>query len=99
MKIRLILFGLAASAALCAVAGTARGQIFETNLNGGVNGAGTVGEYNATTGATVNASLVSGLTDPIGIALSGGNLFVDNDGTIGEYNATTRKEKLCPNPP
>ena len=98
MKIRLILFGLVASAALSAMPGTARGQIFETNFNP-FSGAATVGEYNATTGATVNASLVSGLTDPIGIALSGGNLFVDNDGTIGGYNATTRKGKLCPNPP
>ena len=76
-----------AVAAFWAMPGTARGQIFETN--GGNN---TIGEYNATTGATVNASLVSaGLNGPAGIAVSGGNLFVanENTGTIGEYNATT----------
>ena len=52
---------------------------------------GTIGEYNATTGTTVNASVVSGLSDPAGIAVSGANLFVANlgNGTIGEYNATT----------
>src|SRR5438132_1544122 len=50
-----------------------------------------IGEYNATTGATINPSLVSGLNDPVGIALYGGNLFVVNNqtGTIGEYNVTT----------
>src|SRR6266446_1636064 len=62
------------------------GQIFVTNSDGN-----TIGEYNATSGATINSSLVSGLSDPVGIVLSGGNLFVANfnDGTIGEYNATT----------
>ena len=54
-------------------------------------GSGAIGEYNATTGATVNASLVSGLNGPFGIAVSGQNLWVANTGgsTIGEYNATT----------
>src|SRR4029450_11508444 len=52
----------------------------------------TIGEYNATTGATINSSFISsGLNDPRGIALSGGDLFVTNavGNTIGEYNATT----------
>jgi hypothetical protein len=51
----------------------------------------TIGEYDATSGATVNADLVSGLDYPFGIAAYGGNLFVGGfyDGTIGEYNATT----------
>ncbi|HUA65397.1 MAG TPA: hypothetical protein VME24_06090 [Alphaproteobacteria bacterium] len=48
----------------------------------------TVGEY-TTAGATVNASLISGLNLPTGIAISGnGLLFVANSGdggTIGEY--------------
>ena len=61
-------------------------NLFVTNFNGN-----TIGEYNATTGAPVNASLVSGLSNPQGIAVSGGNLWVTNpsSGTIGEYNATT----------
>jgi hypothetical protein len=55
--------------------------IFLTNY---VNG--TVGEY-TTSGATVNASLISGLGGLSGIAVSGSNLFVANNllGTIGEY--------------
>ena len=48
---------------------------------------GTIGEYNATTGATVDADLVSGLDGPGGIAVFGGHLFVTSfrTGTIGEY--------------
>ena len=87
MNIRLLLSCCAASAALCGIAGTAKAQIFVTNL---VNN--TIGEYNATTGATINSSFIfSGLNSPQGIAISGGNLFVTNflNSTIGEYNATT----------
>ena len=53
-------------------------------------GNGKIGKY-TTSGATVNATLVSGLISPIDIAVSGGNLFVTDSvtGTIGEYNATT----------
>ncbi len=42
-------------------------------------------------GASVNASLVTGLSGPIGIAVSGNDLFVTNgnNGTIGEYDANT----------
>ncbi len=63
---------------------TARGgNIYVTaNVAGG-----TIGEYNATTGAVVNAALVSGLNVPTGIAVFGSDLFVanQNSGTIGEY--------------
>src|SRR5947199_129198 len=87
-NIRLIIVSsLTACTALLAMPGTARGQIiYETNSSGN-----TIGEYDATTGATVNASLVSGLNKPQGIVVSGGNLWVANNGgnTIGEYNATT----------
>src|SRR5208337_4105956 len=49
-------------------------------------GTGTVGEY-TTSGGTENSSLVSGLTVPQGIALSGSDFFVASYGlgTIGEY--------------
>jgi hypothetical protein len=55
-----------------------------------VNG-DTIGQYNATTGATINASFISGLSYSPAIAVSGGDLFVTNfqSGTIAEYNATT----------
>ncbi len=61
------------------------------NANGYVAGSGTIGEYNATTGATVNAALLSGLALPGGFAVSGGTLFVTStlNNTIGEYNAAT----------
>jgi uncharacterized repeat protein (TIGR01451 family) len=60
------------------------GDLFVVNGN-------TIGQYNATTGATINASLVTGLVYAAEIAVSGGDLFVTNNqvGTIGEYNATT----------
>jgi hypothetical protein len=51
---------------------------------------GVVGEYNATTGAAINASLISaGITAPYGIAISGTDLYVANGNSIGEYNANT----------
>jgi hypothetical protein len=48
-----------------------------------------IGEY-TTSGATVNAALISGLNFPIGIALSGSDLFVTNasSGTVGEYTTS-----------
>jgi hypothetical protein len=59
----------------------------------GNSGNNTVGEYDATTGATINASFITGLTGlPFGLALDGKNhLFVTNSGqnTVGEYDATT----------
>src|SRR5438309_1061021 len=117
MNIRLILFGLAMAAALCASPGTACAQIFVTNGGATLNPAlitgldpgvpavavsgdklfvvdisnGTIGEYTIS-GATVNATLISGLNNPSGIAVFGGNLFLTEEGifgsatgTIGEY--------------
>ena len=59
-------------------------------------GNGTVGVYNATTGAAINPSLVTGLSqNPYVLALSGSNLYVvssggtDFAGVVGLYNATT----------
>jgi len=69
----------AALLGLCSIS-AAQAQIFVTNW-----GNGTVGEYN-TDGSTVNASLVSGLYEPEGIAISGNDLYVVNGtGTINEY--------------
>ena len=48
----------------------------------------TIGEY-TTAGATVNAALVSGLTGPYAIAVSGSDLFVlEDNGKIGEYTTS-----------
>jgi PEP-CTERM motif len=63
----------------------------------------TVGEYNAVTGATINANFINGqgLNNPDGLALDANNhLFVSNrvapffggpplPGSVGEYDATT----------
>jgi hypothetical protein len=56
---------------------------------GAVNGK--VGEYNVTTGAAINASLITGLNDPADVVLSGNSLLVANtgSGTVGEYNLST----------
>jgi hypothetical protein len=53
----------------------------------------TVAEYNATTGAAINPSFITGLFKPQNLALSGNTLFVtnlinSNFWTVGEYNAT-----------
>src|SRR5437763_12773599 len=61
-------------------------QIFVTNAAIGMIGAYT------TAGATVDPALISGLSRPFGIAVSGSDLFVSNagsgttgSGTIGKY--------------
>jgi DNA-binding beta-propeller fold protein YncE len=62
-----------------AVAG---GNVFVANFS-----AGTVSEYDATTGAVKHSSLIAGLNNPVSIAVSGSTLYVGNQGsnTIGEY--------------
>jgi len=53
-------------------------------------GSGTIGEY-STSGVTINSSLISGLGEPNGIAISGNDLFVANSSgvtpttAVGEY--------------
>src|SRR5208337_3470130 len=75
------------AAALCAVPTAARGQIFQANDNG-FTGLGSIGEYNLD-GTPINASLITGLYLPQGIAASGSNLFVANgSGGIGEYSTS-----------
>ncbi len=67
---------------------TARGQIFVGK--GGANGS--IGEY-TTSGATVNASLITGLSYPLGIAVSGGSLFVANNGAPTQLANTLPRER------
>ena len=50
----------------------------------------TVGEYDATTGAAISPSFITGLSAPIGLAVLGNTLFVANNAnTVGEYDAKT----------
>jgi PEP-CTERM motif-containing protein len=74
-------------AALWAMPASARAQV----LFVGHQGDSIVGEYDATSGAAINASFITGVNRPAGLALLGNNLFVANFGstTVGEYNATT----------
>jgi hypothetical protein len=58
--------------------------------------AGTVGKYDATTGAVINVNFITRLSDPEGLAVLGIDLFVGNHnfgsggaGSVGEYDATT----------
>jgi DNA-binding beta-propeller fold protein YncE len=83
MKIPSVAFTLIALVTLWGISRTARAQIFVTN-----SGAGTISEY-TTSGVPVNRTLVTGLTLPWGLAVSGGNLFVTDltGGTIGEYTS------------
>ena len=49
-----------------------------------------IGEYNISSGTTVNSALVTGLTDVQGIALLDSNLFITqrSGGIIGEYTTS-----------
>ena len=65
-------------AALCLTPVTSHGQIFVTNFQGN-----TIGEYNATTGATINSSFISsGLNDPVGIVVSSRSSVPDASPTL-----------------
>ena len=51
----------------------------------------TVGMYDGLTGEPINAALITGLSGPSGIVVSGSKLYVANEtsGTVGLYNAQT----------
>jgi len=73
------------------MAGTAQAQIFVSYFprSGNPDNA-TIGEY-STSGASISASLISGLDDPLSLASDGnGHLFEANFGnnTIGEYSTS-----------
>jgi hypothetical protein len=71
---------------LCLI-NAAQAQLFVAN-SGGQYG-DNIGEY-TTAGATINGSLVTGLSNPNGVAVSGGDIFVANTypGEISEYTTT-----------
>jgi hypothetical protein len=74
----------------------ANGVLFVANRGASLPGdSGSVAEYDAMTGATVNASLITGLAVPTSIAVSGGDLFVVSgqsaiaeDATVGLYTTS-----------
>src|SRR5437016_400093 len=86
MKSR-VLAGLFLSAiALCILSNSARAQLYVSQ-----QGNGTVGKYDATTGAAVNASFITGTYFPVSLALLSNTLFVGNNGvsTVSKFDATT----------
>src|SRR5579862_3476933 len=81
------ILSLLAGVSLLAMPETARAQIFVTNES-----TNTIGEYNLD-GSTINTSLVTGLNYPLGIVVSGSDIFEVNntnstDGTVGEYTTS-----------
>jgi hypothetical protein len=83
--LRALYLMLIAGSALLAIPRCADAQLYVTQVQ-----AGTVSEYNATTGALMNASFITGLSTPNALLLSGNNLLVANEaGSVGEYDATT----------
>lgn len=75
-------WGMALTAAGCLAANLQAQDIFVASASG------TIGEYGLD-GSPVNASLISGLASPSGIAVSGNDVFVaNNNGTIGEYTTS-----------
>ena len=56
-------------------------------------GSGTVGEYNATTGAAINAKFITGLNGPSGVAFTvkGSTLFAAQvfAGAVSEFDANS----------
>jgi hypothetical protein len=71
--------------AVSGMARTARAQLYVSQL-----GILTVSEYNAATGAAINAHLITRLSTPTRLAVQGNTIFVANEsGSVGKYDATT----------
>src|SRR4051794_4831743 len=84
-----LLSGLLAPALFAALSATAQSQLYVPN-----QGDGTVGKYDAATGAAINASFISGLEGgAAGVALDcSGNLYVASgrpNGIVGKYDAAS----------
>lgn len=86
-----LLLAAVTAAALYCMPGIARGQIFVCNNASNSPGQGRIGQYVIPGGSgSGNASLVTGLNGPAGIAVSGSNMFVVSftTGTIGLYTTS-----------
>jgi hypothetical protein len=76
-------------ATLWAMPRSARAQLYISQAPGIQLNDGTVGKYDATTGAAIHANFIQG-NAPTGLAVSGNNLFLANTfggSTVGEYDA------------
>jgi DNA-binding beta-propeller fold protein YncE len=77
---------LTAFAALWAMPRNACAQLYVAQTNANI-----VSEYDAKTGAVINANFIMGLNAPTAVAVKGNTLFVANffGDTVGKYDATT----------
>ena len=84
LRLALATLALALGVLVSARATQAGAAVFVANTD-----SGTVGEY-TTSGAPINASVITGLSNPEGMALDGSDLFVANfgNGTVGEYTTS-----------
>src|SRR5437763_1275601 len=85
MKSRALVGLFLSAIALSILSNTAHAQLYVSQQ------AGRVGEYDAITGAAINANFITGLNNPFSLALSGNDLFVAEFSTqrVGKYDATT----------
>ena len=72
---------------LAAIPANSFATLFVVSFGNGPN-TGTIGAY-TNSGAVINASLITGLSDPLSVAASGGFLYVTTlDGKIGKYTTS-----------
>ena len=80
---------LIAVTAVWAIPRNACAQLYIAQQGAGER-SGVVREYDASTGAVINAKFITGLQQPVALALSDDDLFVANmGGSVGKYNAAT----------
>ena len=67
------------------------GQVLAQSLSVDNYTTGTVGKYDVGNGSTTSSSFISGLTNPIGMAVSGNTLYVANSGggSVNAYDTVT----------
>ncbi|HVP28587.1 MAG TPA: hypothetical protein VMW35_05430 [Myxococcota bacterium] len=84
-----ILFVSASTSATAASVPEERALFITSRTISGNESIGRVGKY-TTSGATVDASLISGLSNPFGVTVSDSTIFVadSNAGTIGKYTTS-----------
>ena len=80
----LVVVGVVLYGLICALPARTGAQIFETHFTANFGG-GIVGKY-TTSGGVLSRNLISGFSQPDGIAVSGDKMFVvdASAGTVGE---------------
>ena len=95
--LRVLYAFLIAAAALWAMPRNACAQLYVTEFAGSPL-IGVVGKYDAKTGAAINASFITGLNGPAGLAVLGNTLFVARNAgnTVGKYDAPPPEAAISP---